>query len=79
MQLRTFLRIRMRASIPRESKCCKTDGRSVWTSRETMGVFIVVLLTINGVLKRVSKRVYHEAVFIASFRTPFHRLPLRSL
>ena len=42
---------------------------SIW------GVFIIVFLTINGVLKRV----YNEAVFIALFRTPFHRLPLRSL
>ena len=31
-----FLRIRMRASIPRESKHCNTDGRNVWTAGETM-------------------------------------------
>ena len=36
LQLRTFSRIRMKASIPRESKCCNTDGRSVWTAEETM-------------------------------------------
>ena len=29
-QFRTFPRIRMRASIPRESKHCNTDGRNVW-------------------------------------------------
>ena len=29
LQLRTFSRIRMRASIPQESKHCNTDGRSV--------------------------------------------------
>ena len=29
---RLFSRIRMRASIPRESKHCNTDGRSVWTA-----------------------------------------------
>ena len=27
-----FFRIRMRASIPQESKHCNTDGRSVWTA-----------------------------------------------
>ena len=26
----------MRASIPRESKCCNTNGRSVWTAGETI-------------------------------------------
>ena len=31
-----FPRIRMRASIPRESKPCNTDGRSLWTPGETM-------------------------------------------
>ena len=36
LQLRTFLRIRMRASIPWESKRCDTNGRSVWTAGETM-------------------------------------------
>ena len=37
LQFRTFSRIRMRASIPQESKCCNTDGRSVWwTTGETM-------------------------------------------
>ena len=35
LQLRTFLRIRMRASIPWESKHCNNDGRSVWTAGET--------------------------------------------
>ena len=35
-QLRTFWRIRMRASLPQESKCCNTDGKSVWTVGETM-------------------------------------------
>ena len=32
LQLGAFSRIRMRASIPRESKRCNTDGRSVWTA-----------------------------------------------
>ena len=36
LQLRTFSRIRMRASILQESKRCNTDGRSVWTAGETM-------------------------------------------
>ena len=36
LQLRTFSRIRMRASIPQESKHCITDGRSVWTAGQTM-------------------------------------------
>ena len=36
LQLRTFSRIRMRAFIPRESKCCNTDGRSVWTAGKIM-------------------------------------------
>ena len=35
LQLRTFSRIRMRVSIPHESKRCNTDGRSVWTAGET--------------------------------------------
>ena len=36
LQLRTLSRIGMRASIPRESKHCNTDGRSVWTTGETL-------------------------------------------
>ena len=36
LQLRTFSRIRMRASILRESKRCNTNGRSVGTAGETM-------------------------------------------
>ena len=36
LQLRTLLRIRMRASIPQESKHCNPDGRSVWTTGEIM-------------------------------------------
>ena len=37
LQLMTFSRIRMGASIPRESKRCNTDGRSdVWTAGETI-------------------------------------------
>ena len=36
LQLRSFWRIRMRACIPWESKQCNTDGRSVWTTGETM-------------------------------------------
>ena len=36
LQLRTFSRIMMRASIPQESKRCKTNGRSVWTTGKTM-------------------------------------------
>ena len=35
LQLRTFSRIRMRASTPRECKCCNIDGRSVWTAGKT--------------------------------------------
>ena len=31
LQLRTFSRIRMRASITRESKRCNTDGRSMYS------------------------------------------------
>ena len=31
-----FFRIRMRASIPQESKCCNTARRSVWTAGETI-------------------------------------------
>ena len=33
LQLRTFSRIMMRGSVPRESRLCNTDGRSVWTCR----------------------------------------------
>ena len=36
LQLRTFSNIRMRASIPQESKHCNTDGRNVWTAQETI-------------------------------------------
>ena len=36
LQVRTFSRIRMRASIPRKSKHCNTNGRSVWTAGETV-------------------------------------------
>ena len=36
LQLRTFSRIRMRASIRQESKHCINDGRSVWAAGETM-------------------------------------------
>ena len=36
LQLRTFSRIGMRASIPQESTHCNTDGRSVWTTGETL-------------------------------------------
>ena len=36
LQLRTFSRIRMRASIPGGFNRCNTDGRNVWTTRETM-------------------------------------------
>ena len=36
LQLRTFSRIRMRASVPRESMRCNTDGRTVWTTGNTM-------------------------------------------
>ena len=32
LQLRTFSRIRMRVSTPRESKCCNTTGRTVRTT-----------------------------------------------
>ena len=31
-----FFEDQMRASLSRESKCCNTDGRSVWTAGETM-------------------------------------------
>ena len=31
-----FLKIRMRASVSLKSKRCNTDGRSVWTARETV-------------------------------------------
>ena len=36
LQLRTYSRIRMRVSMPRESKRCNTDGRSVWIAGETI-------------------------------------------
>ena len=36
LHLRTLSRIRMRASIPRKSKRCNTDGRYLWTAGETI-------------------------------------------
>ena len=35
-ELRSFSRIKMRASIQREAKQCNADGRSVWTAKDTM-------------------------------------------
>ena len=40
-----FFRIRMRASIPQESKRCNTDGRSVWIAGETILKLLQVLKT----------------------------------
>ena len=36
LQFKTFLRIRMRASMPWKSKCCNTDEKSWWTTGETI-------------------------------------------
>ena len=72
LQLKAFLRIRMRASIPQESKCCKTDGSSVWTAAETMLKNLGNLPTSHCHQLILLTEVIHESTKIGKAHLPLN-------